>query len=1180
MTHKEGTTGKSSIYDTYTDAAALLDHFQLITKDDLTSWHQSAFIKGREKMQPTVPVNVAGSQNADSDSKDPDSHHSISHGLGFSSLSNPLLEKIQSYTSSKSNRSGNLNSPSQSSRNNSPEKLRGISGGTVTSAHTVDLTSIATPDLSPTKVVHTTRKPHTVTELCTANAVSEVSVDVNFSVMKDDPTTLKHVNPALIVLCPSLTPCHNDKAEQRIVEHVTGSTLEHGNEELPTTGQNFVYYDIDIETSHYDESILNKLECKAMTRERAELLEFVNDVIVNKQGLQLYETYDAFKTEIHNKATLKTVEEQWVKEHPELKSKDQMEMPLRVNTGDDSPSLGKTVGAISPDKCVSSVSPRADRTATFPLVGKGADRDRVKAVASPTAPSAGDHHQPPHMLSTAHATASNSRGVARPKPKGLAHRLSTATAGAAKTPSNRPKVVLETAQVSYRLRINKLGASPGKFMKEIKTLDYWHCKAPGWMMPFYHWGTASAPEPFWRKLLLETEFHIGDGTGKYATMDVLNRKIDNIARNVLYHMKLKRYTYLAKLDIIKESTLLKLNQDCMEFEDARSGAAATYAREQKEKNQLFGRIFRVIDAVGRVLCFPCVSSSAAKIGVVDASSPRYSEKSSNPSVSTDKLVRALGSLRLRSTRTWEDNEPEEFIPSVREWKKQQARRLLQRPPPTVLNWEEITKQTDATQKTITLTAEAWAEIKVQASQIVRWEVPLSAHEASMTGSMTSGQRTASSYSSPTWRGKCAAWITDTVSHDGLVPSQGGKSFDRDDHHDPDPEVLLPLKSSGSVTSGGVGSRVVGSTQNDTGLRDDATTVNNDPGTNSNAFYPTVKEGWVCGGMTGVALMTRSVPEPNKYPRGTMWVSEFKFDSSRLDTCLKLVYANINTPQTAALVARVGFLTRPLCHNNVKKFANVVSESGRPLAGGRTYRHLSCEVPAVELPRLRDLTRSMLWAHVVNDRYDMKAAHFAVRIIQKLFYLFKAKQEIAKKKKAKEELKIRLKKEYEIATAKEKAARENEERTNRHRERSSKHSAKFQNDENTGNSTGFFGGISEKIKRKSQNDGNSVIESLLISVSGKYRGGGDQGDGNSSSSKRLIEADPTSTSFVGNLIVSMSGKNRGRINSYMSESEDDITSTRKVPKVQTDSSSIIGGFMSSLSGKYRPPVSAGDSPEKS
>jgi uncharacterized protein YdaU (DUF1376 family) len=313
-------------------------------------------------------------------------------------------------------------------------------------------------------------------------------------------------------------------------------------------------------------------------------------------------------------------------------------------------------------------------------------------------------------------------------------------------------------------------------------------------------------------------------------------------------------------------------------------------------------------------------------------------------------------------------------------------------------------------------------------------------------------------------------------------------------------------------------------------------------------------------------MTRSVAEPKLYPRGSMWVSVFKFDTSTLDTCLKQVYSNINMPQTAAMVARVGFLTRPLCHNNPRKFANVVAESGRPLAGGRTYRHLSCEIPATELPQLRDLTRSMLWSHVVNDRYT-KSTYFAVLTIQKLFYVFQEKKERLAKARAKEELKARLKKEHEAAMAKERTARENEERSNRLRERSARHSGKIRNSED---SSGFFSVGS--TKRKSQNDGNSVIGSLLGSLSGKHRGSMSRDEGDAPS---VRESDPVS--FVGNFIGSMSGKYRGRLNSNASEATDQAEQSLE-RRPQPDTSSMIGGFIGSLSGKYRSGVT--ESPEKS
>jgi len=109
-------------------------------------------------------------------------------------------------------------------------------------------------------------------------------------------------------------------------------------------------------------------------------------------------------------------------------------------------------------------------------------------------------------MSAAAVTPTGRGSVLKPTPRGsvakpsaqVAHRTSSAsTTGAAATTKaapKKPKVVLETAHVSYRLRINKHSSTPAMFLKETKTLDYWHCKAPNWMMPFYHWGSASAPE--------------------------------------------------------------------------------------------------------------------------------------------------------------------------------------------------------------------------------------------------------------------------------------------------------------------------------------------------------------------------------------------------------------------------------------------------------------------------------------------------------------------------------------------------------------------------------------------------------------------------------------------------------------------------------------------------------------
>ena len=1057
----EGENVDQSFFDSHSDPERLLDHMHLITKDDLSTWHQSGFIRKREQTQPLVPCDWVET-NAVDPAVTTKSPISVS----------PLFDKIQKSSPSKSARGGSVGTPS--SREGSPSRFRNTP-----EVKTVAPVEVLSP--SPTKVAIATRRPHTVSELCEANMVTGVEVDVNLSVMKDKPDALKRINPALIALCPSLQACHNDKAEQCMVQHV----YKQGDKEpLYSAGQACVYNEIDIDTAHYDESILSQLESKAMERERAELLEFVTDVIVRKQGMQLYETYEAFKAKIHNKATLKTAGGTPEKTHA-------------VSTGESHPILEER--AESPHKAATAVKGNSRASPA-----SGAVRDRSTTPTRNASSGLNTTPPKPKPMSTA-AVKANSHGVVKPKANNMAspHKPNLGAKGSVKH-----KVVLETAKVTYRLRINKHGATPALFLSETKSLDYWHCRAPNWMMPFYHWGAASAPEPFWRKLLLETEFNFGDGTGKYATLDVLNRKIDNIAKNVMYRVKFKRLTYLAKLDVTRQESLKKINQECMEYEDARSGAAAAYEREQAEKRKFTKRVLRILGAVSRVLFFPCMSSPAAKVDVVP-----------------DPLVKALSSLSMKKLLSSKTNDEEpEFIPSVWEWRRRQTRLLLRPPPPGKVNLEEITKETDLIQKTIALSPQVVAEIKVQSATVVRWELPETTDKE--LSSTFNG-----SPSKHNTHGHVAGWITDHFTRDGATGEHEGKSHDRDELHDPDPEVVL-------------GNAAL----------DDAATVITDSGSDPQAFRPAAKEGWVCGGMTGVALMTRSVVEPKRFPRGQMWVSAFNFDTSTLGSCLKQVHSNVNIPQTAALVARVGFLSRPLCHNNGKKFASVLAESGRLLAGGRTYRHLSCEVPTAELPRLRDLTRSMLWTHVVNDRYDMKKAHVAVLTIQKLYYVFQAKKERLAKEKAKENLKIRLKKEHEAAKALAKATRENEERSARLRERTTRH-------RNSEDSTGFFS-LGGSVKRRSQNDGNSVIGSLLGSMSGKHRGGRDSivSDlGDEAPSKR--EIDPTS--FVGSMIGSLSGKHRGRRDSNFSDSADEAPSKREI-----DPTSFVGSMIGSLSGKHR------------
>jgi hypothetical protein len=152
-------------------------------------------------------------------------------------------------------------------------------------------------------------------------------------------------------------------------------------------------------------------------------------------------------------------------------------------------------------------------------------------------------------------------------------------------------------------------------------------------------------------------------------------------------------------------------------------------------------------------------------------------------------------------------------------------------------------------------------------------------------------------------------------------------------------------------------------------------------TNEDMFYsfkPRPKEGWICGGLSGLVTITRCVVKPHKYPRGNMMVSVFLDESNAIKN-EEIYHSSFDCQHP--LSARLGYTNRLLCENSLPCFATFMANSGRAFSDPNVFRYLTHETLRIELPRLRDINRHILWGLIIDNRYNTNLAYNAIIKIQ-------------------------------------------------------------------------------------------------------------------------------------------------------------------------------------------------------
>jgi hypothetical protein len=153
--------------------------------------------------------------------------------------------------------------------------------------------------------------------------------------------------------------------------------------------------------------------------------------------------------------------------------------------------------------------------------------------------------------------------------------------------------------------------NPTQFLSLTQNFEDWLVHVPAWQMPVYKlWGECAAPEPFWRRLLIEQRLGID---GPYTKIDRKDQKIDKVARDLGSHTWQKMLIRRAMIRKVVDSRRCQQESECMLFEDALAIRARQLERLQHFEEDTKAKYDRM--GLFRRLFGRCRMNVYAKIGI-------------------------------------------------------------------------------------------------------------------------------------------------------------------------------------------------------------------------------------------------------------------------------------------------------------------------------------------------------------------------------------------------------------------------------------------------------------------------------------------------------------------------------------------------------------------------------------
>jgi len=114
--------------------------------------------------------------------------------------------------------------------------------------------------------------------------------------------------------------------------------------------------------------------------------------------------------------------------------------------------------------------------------------------------------------------------------------------------------------------------------------ESWEVRVSRWMRPVTRWGKPAGPEPFWRRLEIEKKSKTGGG--KYTQVNQMDTRVDQVAKKILYAIKLRLRTAAMAKEHLLHPVRMAVERDCMNWEDALGLAVRRKATQERLERRM------------------------------------------------------------------------------------------------------------------------------------------------------------------------------------------------------------------------------------------------------------------------------------------------------------------------------------------------------------------------------------------------------------------------------------------------------------------------------------------------------------------------------------------------------------------------------------------------------------------